>query len=73
MNILKLAGTTLIAGAMATASFAGTLTEPEVMEVEAVEENSNSSGIWLPLLALVVVAAIIATDDDDSSQTPVPD
>jgi hypothetical protein len=67
MTITKIATATLVAVSFASASFAGTLTEPMVDVVEAPVEgssaSSNGSGILLPLLGLALVAALVASDD----------
>jgi len=68
MTITKFATATLVAASFASASFAGTLTEPEVLTVEEVDTagssaGSSGGGILLPLLALAVVAALVASDD----------
>jgi hypothetical protein len=67
MKIAKLTAAALVASAMATASFAGTI-EPMV-EDTMVEEATGSSaassggGILLPLAALLLVGIVVAGDD----------
>jgi len=70
MNFKKLALSTFLASSIGAASFAGTLTEPEIMEVDEVPAaaGSSSGGIILPLLALVVVAALVASDSDSETE-----
>lgn len=68
MTFSKLATTTLVAVSFATASFAGTLTEPMVDIVEPPAEGSSASsgsGIIIPLLLLVALAAVVSSGDDD--------
>lgn len=68
MTITKLATAALAVMTFASTSFAGTLTEPVITEVEEAAAGSSGSGIWLPLLALVVVAAVIASNDNDNNK-----
>ena len=68
MKIAKLTSAALVASALATASFAGTI-EPMVEDtmVEDAEPASSAAssggGILLPLLGLALVAAVVAGDD----------
>jgi hypothetical protein len=68
MKIAKLTAAALVASAMATASFAGTI-EPMVEDnmVKDVEPASSAAssggGILLPLAGLLLVGALIAADD----------
>ena len=71
MTITKFATATLVAITFASASFAGTLTEPVITEVEEAAAGSSAAssggGILLPLLGLLVVGALIASNDSDSA------
>jgi hypothetical protein len=71
MTITKFATASLAAMTFASTSFAGTLTEPVITEVEEAAAGSSASsssrGIWLPLIALAVVAAVIASNDSDTA------
>lgn len=62
MTITKFATATLVAVTFASASFAGTLTEPEITEVEEAAASSDG-GILLPLLGLLIVGGLIAAND----------
>jgi hypothetical protein len=67
MTITKFATATLVAVTFASASFAGTLTEPVITEVEEAAAGSSAAssgnGILLPLLGLLIVGGLIAADD----------
>ena len=58
MKKIALAAAMLLA---ASAAFAGNVSEPEVEVVEVVEESS--SGILLPILALILIGAVVASSD----------
>jgi hypothetical protein len=68
MKIAKLTAAALVASAMATASFAGTI-EPMVEDTmikdadPASSAASSGNGILLPLLGLLIVGGLIAADD----------
>ena len=68
MKIAKLTSAALVASALATASFSGTI-EPMVEDTMIEEADPASSaassggGILVPLIALGLVAALVAADD----------
>jgi|GEM_PF-1739013 len=74
MTIQKHVFASLFALSIGSAGFAGTLTEPEVMEVEdipaASSAGSSGGGIILPLIALAIVAALVASDDSSAPASP---
>ena len=61
MKKIALAAAMLLASSVA---FAGNVSEPEVEVVEVVEKSS--SGILLPILALILIGAVVASSDSDS-------
>ena len=72
MTITKFATAAIVAVSFASASFAGTLTEPVVDVVEEAatgsSASSNGSGIIIPILALIAVAALVSSDDTGSEE-----
>lgn len=53
---------------LASASFAGSLVEPEMEPmVEAMEDDDDSAGLLLPLLALAAIAAIAASGSNSGT------
>lgn len=68
MRITKLTSASLVASALATVSFAGTI-EPMVDDtmIETADPASSAAssggGILVPLIALGLVAALVAADD----------
>ncbi|MEO1562307.1 MAG: hypothetical protein AAFR98_02630 [Pseudomonadota bacterium] len=64
MKKLAYFATAALAG---TAAIAGGLEEPVVQAVEEVEQERNSAGWIIPLVAIALVALAISNDDDDDS------
>ncbi len=65
----KFIATVAVASFVATSAFAGSLVEPEMEPmVEVMEEESNSSGLLLPLLAIVAIGLLISNSGSDEEE-----